>query len=189
MWCLGSIRARGDLIAGTAIGHHVRIISVHPQHADFDLDDAEQRVLQAVHDFIQRDRYLLERDANERSITHHLAIQLERQFPNWDVDCEYNRNHDLTKQLRLPKKKQRIRADDLHATTVFPDIIVHRRGTDLNMVVIEVKKSTNHEDDEWDRFKLKGFQQQLRYRLAVFIRFSTDNHADFGHWFQRIEPL
>jgi protein-disulfide isomerase-like protein with CxxC motif len=78
---------------------------VHPQaHEGFDLDNAEQRVLQAVHDFIQRDHYLLERDVNERSITHHLAIQLGRQFSNWDVDCEDNRNHDLTKQLRLPKK-------------------------------------------------------------------------------------
>jgi hypothetical protein len=168
--------------------YHVRIIPVHPEdHERFDLDDAEQRVLQAVHDFIQRDRYLLERDVNERSITHHLAIQLGRQFPNWDVDCEYNRNHDLTKQLHLPKRKQRISADDLHATTVFPDIIVHRRSTDLNMVVIEVKKSTNHEDDEWDRCKLMGFQQQLNYRLAVFIRFSIGNEAAFRHWFQRIE--
>ena len=161
---------------------------MHPQdHGGFNLDDAEQRVLQAVRDFIQRDGYLLQRDVNERSITHHLAIQLERQFPTWDVDCEYNRNRDLIKQLRLPRKKQRVGADDIHATTVFPDIIVHRRNTDLNMVVIEVKKSTNHEDDQWDRCKLMAFQQQLLYRLAVSIRFNTDNQGEFRHWFQRIE--
>jgi hypothetical protein len=146
--------------------------SDHTAVARFDFDEMEQRIIRAAENLLHGDAYLLEHSVNERSITHQLAIHVKQQFPTWDVDCEYNRNHDLVKQLRLPIRCD-LRADDLNATTVFPDVIVHRRGSDDNLVVIEVKKSTNHENDDWDLRKLSGFVEELGYRLGAFFRFRT----------------
>ena len=111
-------------------------------------DDLEEKIIRAADGLLKHDAYLLAHDVNERSITHQLAIHVKQQFPEWDVDCEYNRNHDNVKRLDLPPRNN-IRAGDLNATTVFPDVIVHRRGSDDNLVVIEVKKSSNPEGPGW----------------------------------------
>lgn len=62
------------------------------------------------------------------------------EFPDFDVDCEYNRDGVAPKKIGhlglYPDD------DDTEAETVFPDIIVHRRGTEQNYLVIEAKKST-----------------------------------------------
>ena len=139
---------------------------------DPELAQIEQRVIQAAESLVTYDGYLLTCDLNERSITHKFAEHLQREFPEWNVDCEYNRDHDDTKRLDLPPRRN-ISSDDLDAKTVYPDIIVHRRGTDLNIVVIEVKKSTNPEGDGWDKRKLAAFRTQLAYRVALFFRFRT----------------
>ena len=50
--------------------------------------------------------FLLEKNLNERTITHKLANYFEKYFSNYDVDCEYNRMEDeseeyITKTLAL----------------------------------------------------------------------------------------
>ena len=80
----------------------------------------------------ERDFFLLKNDVNERSITHKLAAYLQAEFPNWDVDCEYNRDRHDPKCLELPLRDN-IWSDDVHAHTVFPDIIVHHRNTAENL--------------------------------------------------------
>ena len=137
-----------------------------------ELAQIERRVLQAAESLLTNDAYLLTHNLNERSITHKFAEHLKREFEEWDVDCEYNRDHDYTKRLHLPPRND-ISSADLDAKTVFPDIIVHRRGTNENIAVIEVKKSTNPEGDEWDMLKLEAFRTQLGYRVALFFRFRT----------------
>jgi len=95
------------------------------------------------------DKDLLLIDVNERSITHRLGIYLQEQFPEWDVDCEYNRLIDNKKQMVLTKRlKAKIgetTPEDTQAKTVYPDLIIHHRISTENLVVIEVKKSTNPE--------------------------------------------
>lgn len=133
----------------------------------------------AIQMLIARDGALLEIDVNERSITHRLAIYIENLFPDeWDVDCEYNRLFDETKKIATSKKI--FQSTDLsttvideHAMTVFPDIIVHKRNTHENFVVIEVKKTTNRTSDEIDQGKLQAYKDQLGYAYAIFIRFKT----------------
>ena len=105
---------------------------------------------------------------NERSITHKLAEHLRSVFPAWDVDCEYNRRHDDPKRLQISRKD--VCSDDLHASTVFPEVIVHKRGSDQNFIVIEVKKSTNPESEERDLKKLNAFKAELGYELAIFLK-------------------
>ena len=111
-------------------------------------------------------------------MTHWLASHLQREFADWQVDCEYNRNHELPKTVRLPTRDAPS-WDDTHARTVFPDIIVHRRDRDENLLVIEVKKSTAPPRlEEFDKEKLRAFRKELGYRFAVFISLATRGEAE-----------
>jgi hypothetical protein len=147
-------------------------LSFMTPHPDPEIARIERRVIQAAESLLIHDHYLLVCDLNERSITHKFAEHLQRQFPKWNVDCEYNRDGHDPKRLDLPPKDD-ISSDDLNAKTIFPDIIIHRRGTKENLVVVEVKKSTNHESDDWDIRKLRAFRSQLGYKVALFFRFQT----------------
>lgn len=131
---------------------------------------------EALGQLLRADSDILKMDINERSISHRLAGYLEPFFPGWNVDCEYNRNHDDPKRLNIPRRN--IDSDDIQATTVFPDIIVHKRGTDDNLLVIEMKKTTSKENDDYDFGKLKAFKDQLKYQYALFIKVKTGGQAD-----------
>ena len=140
-----------------------------------DLADIQRRFNRALNALQERDADLLKWDVNERSITHKFAEHLQREFRSWNVDCEYNRDDGHKKKLNLAPRKP-TKDNDVHATTVFPDIIIHHRGTDKNLVVIEAKKSSNTtvHGDEWDLKKLEAFQQVgFKYEVAVFVKFQT----------------
>lgn len=123
---------------------------------------------EALEQLLRADEELLCNDVNERSISHRLASYLEPYFPGWNVDCEYNRNHDNPKRLDI--KRRDTSSDDTQATTVFPDIIVHKRNTDENLLVIEIKKTSSRENDDYDLGKLNAFKVQLEYSFAVFLK-------------------
>ena len=125
----------------------------------------------AIAKLLRHDKYLLEKDVNERAISHRLAHYLKQYFSKWDVDCEYNRNHDDPKRLKL--KPRGVSDQDLEAVTVYPDIIVHKRSTEKNLLVIEMKKSTSRQSVDYDIEKLHGFKQELGYEYAVFVCFTT----------------
>ena len=135
-------------------------------------DEIAQALNQALGALLARDAEILKADVNERTISHRLAGYLEPYFSGWNVDCEYNRNHDDPKRLKIPRRK--VPNDDTQARTVFPDIIVHKRGTDENLLVIEMKKTTSQETDDFDLHKLKAFRDQLGYKYAVFVKVRTD---------------
>jgi len=82
------------------------------------------------------------------------------------VDCEYNRYGDETKRL-------------LDSKIVFPDIIIHHRGKNENLVVIEVKKqfdgsSISTEEDE-DKLKKFSEDPHYKYRYAFSLIISEIN--------------
>jgi hypothetical protein len=138
--------------------------------------EVSQKLNRAIQKLTERDLELFARDVNERSITHRLAMYLQQEFPEMDVDCEYNRYDFETKWLDFypPDTK----TDDTEARTVFPDIIVHKRGPKgPNLLVIEAKKSTN-KDADLDHEKLKAYKsnEHLSYEHAVFLVFRTGNH-------------
>ena len=82
------------------------------------------KVIGAVKEFYARESHLLEKDRGERTLTHRLAVHLERQFDGWDVDCDYNRLGERV--LKLPHGSI-VSTDDELGKSVFPDIVVHRR--------------------------------------------------------------
>ncbi|MHB1868016.1 MAG: hypothetical protein ACYCPP_03625 [Nitrososphaerales archaeon] len=68
----------------------------------------------------------------------------------------------------------------VEAATVYPDIIIHKRDSHENLVVIEAKKSTNREV-ETDILKLKQFKQKLGYlfcyRLILGVGKSVNRNS------------
>lgn len=152
-----------------------------PQEGEVPLDvgwnDIEGRIRDAVRQLQESEVFLLRNDVNERTITHRLALYLEPRFPGWQVDIEYNRVGDAADPKRLDWNDVACDASaeelvrDTAARTVYPDIIVHKRGEPKNLLVIEVKKSSNAGCGERDRRKLEAFQEapEFRYRHAVFL--------------------
>lgn len=136
------------------------------------INEVRKMVENALTKLSQNDAQLLVKNVNERSITHKLAEYLQQEFADWDVDCEYNRNLDEIKRLRVPRNG--VGWDDLESKTVFPDIIVHKRGTKKNLLVIEVKKSNSPVPDSFDRQKLRAFHQEpFNYEFGLFIKFDV----------------
>ncbi len=132
----------------------------------------KHRVLNALSRLYERDAELLDIWAHERSVTHKLAEHLQQEFPEWNVDCEYNRVNDEPKRLRMLRNS--IDSDNLNGQTVFPDIIVHIRGEIKNLLIIEVKKrnpSGKLKVDEHDEKKLKLFTKlkEFQYHYALYI--------------------
>lgn len=134
--------------------------------------DIRKSIERAYQMLIEKDSHLLKVNANERSITHRLAVHLESEFPGYDVDCEYNRDGFGSKILKGFKKN--IDSDDENATTVYPDIIIHHRGRGkkCNFVVIEAKKISNRDDS--DKEKLAIYKKELLYEHAYYVKFLVD---------------
>lgn len=158
----------------------------------------ERRLNTAIEILRIKDFYLLKNDASERSITHKLGEHLQYVIGNsLNVDCEYNRN---TNNLSISKKiyvleseiekinRVRIRnftepgilGENYLELSVFPDIIVHKRGKNSsNTLAIEVKKSTSKIERSYDLKKLECYTQitsdanNLRYEYGAFIIFNT----------------
>ena len=144
---------------------------------------------QAIDKLLQNDIWLLTNDTSEQSISHKLAFYLQPLFANYNVDCEYNGDIDRGNNKKaisvLKSDLQRIgllrhkEASDLEKEftnrAVFPDIIIHRRGTnDHNLCIVEVKKSTSSVSYEYDYIKLRSYtsnnyDNNLKYQLGIFI--------------------
>lgn len=89
----------------------------------------------AILNLKEKDIFLLENDANEEAISHRLAIYIENHVEGWHVDCEYNR-----KGLE-PKRIKAKTGININEKLVYPDIIVHRRNSNENLLAIEIKKN------------------------------------------------
>jgi hypothetical protein len=122
------------------------------------------KLVAALQEFYACESYLFERDLGERTLTHRLAVQIEKQFSGWDVDCDYNRLGERT--LRLPRGTI-VSTDDALGKSVYPDIVVHRRAVPKNLLAVEVRKAANHQPLDHDRHKLKAL---------------TDPHLWFAYW-------
>jgi hypothetical protein len=122
------------------------------------------KVVAALREFYAHEAVLFEKDLGERALTHRLAVHLEKQFPGWQVDCDYDRLGERT--LRLPHGTI-ISTDDHFGKSVYPDIVVHQRDIPNNLLAIEVRKTVNHQPLEHDQHKLRGL---------------TDPHLWFAYW-------
>ncbi len=123
------------------------------------------RLIAALREFYAHEAFILERDLGERALTHRLAVHIEKQFPGWEVDCDYNRLGERT--MRLPHGTI-VSTDDHLGKSVYPDIVVHQREIPNNLLAIEVRKASNHQPIEHDQHKLKALTDpHLWFAYAV----------------------
>lgn len=190
---------------------------------------AQSKILIGLDILLSRDSYLLVQDIHERTITHKLAEYYQQLFPDWNVDCEYNKNLSGPKKIAIDPKEileemanfiERHYGDNFLSTflgdeftmedledlerelknrenilyndeldlvyfvinetsgkkivkTIFPDIIIHHRGTKDNNIVIEAKKSSNKNKKSrlYDLVKLMTLvnSSEYNYKYGFFI--------------------
>ncbi len=127
------------------------------------------KLVGAVREFYAREVHLFEKDLGERTLTHRLAVQIEKHFPGWEVDCDYDRLGERT--LRLPHGTI-VSTDDHLAKSVYPDIVVHQREIPNNLLAIEVRKASNHQPIEHDQHKLQALTDPhlwFAYQIGVLL--------------------
>jgi hypothetical protein len=122
------------------------------------------KVVAALKEFYTREAFILAHDLGERTLTHRLAVCMERQFSGFEVDCNYDRLGART--LRLPHGTI-VSTDDHLGKSIYPDIVVHQREIPNNLLAIEVRKANNHQPIEHDEQKLHAL---------------TDPHLWFAYW-------
>ena len=114
-----------------------------------------QTVKDALDELYKNDLYLISNEnegykyVSERGIVFRFGIYFDKlvneRFPEYNVDSEYNRNNGEKKIL--PNRRN----------GAFPDIIVHKRGSNTdNLLVIEFKTWWNPDTRE-DEGKIREF--------------------------------
>ena len=136
----------------------------------------------------KRDSILLQKKLNvtERAITHRMGIYLQQILTDeYDVDCEYNRmGQKMFGEVKYTDNDYFVKtvclsqgsvpdADD-NGSRVFPDIIVHKRGTANNHIIIEVKVDWKSSKAEHDILKLKAYKAELKYEVAFYIQLTEE---------------
>ena len=114
------------------------------------------KLARAIDELLGRERELIQIGGHEQAVTHRLAVYLEPLFPTWHVDCEYNREGEVPKR-------------DPEGRRVVPDVLVHRRTTDENLLVIEVKKAASEHEVEDQIKKLRKYRRKQGYQHCLFM--------------------
>ena len=128
-----------------------------------------------------KDRHLLMVNVSERCIAARLAMYLREYFADYDVDVEYNRHGDDTKQLHDLAYNHDCLRDRAESQTVLPDVVVHKRDVDdSNLLIIEMKKSANRSGIERDRCRIQAFRAELRYQFGALVVCKTGDHPSIA---------
>lgn len=147
-----------------------------------------EKIIMAYKILLKNDHYLLEKDVNERTISHKLAEYLQILFPEYNVDCDYSKNFkssdpvqpwdELAQLINLKCQENPIDSINQCSTllndsvSIYPDIIIHKRGTDNNFVVIETKKRPTAKKSIVDEeVKLRKIKSGVDFKYAFLITF------------------
>jgi hypothetical protein len=145
---------------------------------NYSISEIKKNVEISLGILFRKDSFLLENGVHERSISHKLAEYLQTQFPDWNVDYEYDKKGDAKKRLMGIEKCR-----ESETTIVYPDIIIHERNKKNNLLVIEIK--TKNQDPTCDIEKLKLFTSdtEYRYSFGLFIKFNGTDQPSLD-WYK-----
>ena len=138
-------------------------------------DEVRRNIEAALQRLYKSDLFLITNSTNERTITHKFAEHIQQLFPEWHVDCEYNR------------RGEEQRKDVEGRNTTYPDIIIHRRNTKDNLLVIEAKSihSQDHSDTD-DKDKIIKYISDMKYSYSygLWICFYDELVKTQLDWFE-----
>jgi hypothetical protein len=135
------------------------------------------QIIEASIDMLfEKDSFLLSRDydINERTVSHKLAIYLESYFSKfgYDVDVEYNRmrgDYDPDAIGNLMGKRLNWEDSGEDSSFVYPDIIIHKRDSNENLLEIEIKMAWKNGKKTFDYEKIDEYMNQLGYSFGAYI--------------------
>jgi hypothetical protein len=146
---------------------------------DAEVQAAIQRAIQNV---VAEEPVLEFTAVHEGSTAHRLGVNMELLFPEWNIDCEYDRDGQVRKALdRIAECDEQRRTD-----FILPDIIVHRRrrrGRENNLLVIEMKRNAAHDRCDWMKLQLLT-QANGRYAYQLGLYINIANGEFVQTWFK-----
>ena len=143
----------------------------------------------AKNKFLKEEKEIIKIDVNERTLSARLMFHLQtlllneiyqENYKEYSVDCEYNRMNEY--KIKALKRYENFEIDDNSdkIRKIFPDIILHKRKEEDNLIVIEMKKSTSNNIDckEKDRERLKimtnlNDPNNFNYTLGIYFEVDT----------------
>jgi hypothetical protein len=168
-----------------------------PEIMKWDFENVRAAVRNAIQKLIKEPK-LSDFQINERTLTQRLSIHLQSAFGPLFVDCEYNRMWTARgdKMKVLPWSAEPTLTDDIDGKTVYPDIIVHERGTQHNnLLVIEAKRrGPKLPKDQKDYLKLCAFTDRkefFHYAWGAHLYFGKNENGQLSCravWFADAEP-
>lgn len=100
--------------------------------------------------FLKDEKEIIRIDVNERTLSARLMFHLQtlllneiyqENYKEYSVDCEYNRINEIEyKILKVCEYIEKTKNFEEVDKKVYPDIIVHKRNENNNLIVIEMKK-------------------------------------------------
>ena len=90
-------------------------------------------IIRTLEKFLKEDSYLSDVNANERSQTHKIAEYLQQILPEYNVDCEYNKNLRQEKTLNFFEIVNKIK-DFLEDDSSSNELEGHERTTVLKLL-------------------------------------------------------
>ena len=146
--------------------------------------------------FLKDEKEIIRIDINERTLSARLMFHLQtilledelyrEKYKTYSVDCEYNRINEY--KIKTLKRYENFEIDDNSdkIRKIFPDIILHKRKEEDNLIVIEMKKSTSNNKDckEKDRERLKimtDLNDPNNFNYTLGVCFEVDTIGNNNH--------
>ena len=137
--------------------------------------------------FLKEEKEIIEINVNERTLSARLMFHLQtlllneiyqENYKEYSVDCEYNRRKEIVKIL--PKEYRELEKKDKQ---IYPDIILHQRNSEKNLMIIEMKKTYSSDEGEKnenrDRLKfLTSLRKENKYKYLLGIYFEVNKFPD-----------
>lgn len=135
------------------------------------VEEALAIFVEAVKRFLQQEE-LAYADNRETALSSVLFAQMFGRYPGWHVNAEWDKREQDGKWMDAAG-----RADGDLATKIRPDVVVHIVGKRNNLLVVEMKRSSNRSRKNFDRDieKLVGLtKQDGDYGYAVGVHLIVD---------------
>ncbi|WP_454953902.1 hypothetical protein [Fusobacterium hwasookii] len=141
----------------------------------------------AKNKFLKEEKEIIKIDVNERTLSARLMFHLQNlllneiyqeNYKEYFVDSEYNRRKEIVKIL--PKEYRELKKKDKQ---IYPDIILHQRNSEKNLMIIEMKKTYSSDEggknENRDRLKfLTSLRKENKYKYLLGVYFEVNKFPD-----------
>ena len=146
--------------------------------------------------FLKDEKEIIEIDINERTLSARLMFHLQtilledelyrEKYKTYSVDCEYNRINEIEyKILKVCEYIEKTKNFEEVDKKVYPDIIVHKRNENNNLIVIEMKKANSYiKKKENDKNRLKAMTNPRKlnnFNFILGVYFEVDTTGNNNH--------